>query len=147
MSETFGTVFGFLGGTVMAVEGGYKILQHPNPQRIYNRLSDAKWFLAVQWCEQFSTPAGILTNEGKLSFHNAPSLEIGEDTFLPTLHRQAIFDQCLGLKPGENISYTIPQSEARSEYTLEIWGVEIDPRYGKVALVRSLNSLYANTYR
>ncbi len=135
MSDTFGTIFGFLGGTVMVVEGGYKILQHPNPERIYNRLSDAKWFLAVQWCEQFPTPAGILTNEGTLSFHNASSLEMGEDVFLPYAERKKIFNQCLKLKPGESISYTIEKNESQFHHTLEIWGVEIDPRYGKVALV------------
>ncbi len=40
------TMFGFLGGTIMAVETGYKVLPHPKPDKIYNRLSDAKWFLA-----------------------------------------------------------------------------------------------------
>ncbi len=138
MKETFGTIFGFLGGTVIAVEGGYKILQHPNPSRVYPRLSDAKWFLAVQWCEQFSTPAGILTNEGQLSFHNIFSLKLGEEVFLPTAHRQAVFNQCLPLKPGENIRYIIPPTNNHRNHVLEISGVEIDPRYGKVALVRSL---------
>ncbi|KKD36833.1 MAG: hypothetical protein WAN66_19650 [Limnoraphis robusta] len=143
MKETFGTIFGFLGGTVIAVEGGYKVLQHPNPERIYNRLSEAKWFLAVHWCEQFLTPAGILTNEGQLSFHNTSSLEIGEEVFLPTAHRQAVFNQCLRLKPGEKICYTIGDSDYQFNHTLEISGVEIDPRYGKVALVRSLNPILA----
>ena len=137
MSEAFGTIFGFLGGTVIAVETGYKILQHPNPQHLYRRLSDAKWFLAVQWCEQFSTPAGILTNEGKLSFHNAASLQMGEDVFLPKAERKAVFNQCLPLKPGESVNHTINSDETQYHPTLEIWGVEIDPRYGKVALVRA----------
>jgi hypothetical protein len=62
------TMFGFLGGTIMAVETGYKVLPHPKPDKIYHRLSDAKWFLAVRWCDHLSTAAAIINNTGELAF-------------------------------------------------------------------------------
>ena len=141
MSNTIGMIFGFLGGTIVAVEGGYKILQHPSKERIYQRLSDAKWFLALRWCEQFSTAAAILTNTGQLSFYNQTVLEMGEEAFIPRKHRLAIFRQCLPLQPGETVIYSIsytdfPHNESSFCRSVEITGVEIDPRYGKVALVR-----------
>ncbi len=70
MGNTIGIMFGFLGGTIFTSDGGYKVLQHPNPNREYQRLSEAKWFLALRWCEQFSTPADILNYQGQLSFYN-----------------------------------------------------------------------------
>ncbi len=47
MSDNLKVLFGFLGGTIVAVEGGYKVLQDHSPDKIYQRLSDAKWFLAL----------------------------------------------------------------------------------------------------
>ena len=133
MSNTIGMIFGFLGGTIVAIEGGYKILQHPSKKRIYQRLSDAKWFLALRWCEQFSTAAAILTNTGQLSFYNHTVLEMGEEAFIPAEHRLAIFRQCLPLQPGETLIYSInsadqPHSEIGFYRSVEITGVEIDPR-------------------
>lgn len=71
------TMFGFLGGTVMAVEAGYKVFPHPKPDKIYKRLSDAKWFLAVRWCDNLATPAVIINNMGELAFLNEIVLNIG----------------------------------------------------------------------
>ena len=134
MSNTIGMIFGFLGGTIVGVEGGYKVLQHPSKQRTYQRLSDAKWFLALRWCEQFKTSAAILTNSGELSFYNQTVLNIGEEVFIPKEHRKAIFTQSLLLQPGETAIY----SDREFDRIVEIKSVEIDPRYGKVALVREL---------
>ena len=65
MSDNLKVLFGFLGGTIVAVEGGYKVLQDHSPDKIYQRLSDAKWFLALRWCDHCSTPAAILNNAGQ----------------------------------------------------------------------------------
>ena len=132
MSDRIGTVFGFLGGTIIAVESGYKVLPHPKPDKIYNRLSDAKWFLAVRWCDSFSTPAGIINNTGELSFFNQIVLEIGEENFIPQKYRGEIFARCLPLKPNETVTYSITSPDR----VLEIRALSIDSRYGKVALVR-----------
>jgi hypothetical protein len=138
MSDSIGTMFGFLGGTIVSVETGYRVLQHPNPNRIYQRLSEAKWFLTVRWCEQFSSPAGILNHEGQLSFYNEASLKIGSEKFLPAKYRQAIFNQCLPLEPGETSTYAIPCRDSQSPCLVEIFCIDIDPRFGRVALVRWL---------
>ncbi|MEB3884941.1 hypothetical protein [Lyngbya sp. CCY1209] len=134
-----GTVFGFLGGTIIAIAGGYKVLQHPKPDRVFKRLSDAKWFLTLRWCEQFSTPAGVLNLEGKLSFYNAAALEMGEQNFLPPHRRRQIFDRCLFLKLGETTTHSIVSPDGSLSHEIEITAVEIDPRFGRVALVRSPN--------
>jgi hypothetical protein len=141
---------GFLDGTILSVDGGYRVLQHPRPERVFDRIADARWFLAINWCDQWPAPAGILNHEGKLSFQNQAALEIGETAFLPLEHRQSIFHCCLSLSPGESTVYEIkagdgaeirPGSDrpfpSRSK-SLEILGVEIDPRYGKVAMIRTL---------
>ncbi|WP_107666867.1 hypothetical protein [Cyanothece sp. BG0011] len=125
------TMFGFLGGTIMAVESGYKVWPHPNPEKIYNRLSDAKWFLAVRWCDNLSTPAAIINNIGELTFINQLVLKMGEDNFLPLQYRLEVFARCLPLLPNEIITYELKNPER----SLEIRGLEIDSRYGKVALV------------
>lgn len=62
MSDNLGAIFGFLGGTIVAVESGYKVFPHLKPEKIYKRLSDAKWFLALQWCDRQIAPAGIINN-------------------------------------------------------------------------------------
>ncbi|GGA29732.1 hypothetical protein [Okeania sp. KiyG1] len=138
MGNTIGIMFGFLGGTIFASEGGYKVLQHPNPNREYQRLSEAKWFLALRWCEQFATPAGILNYQGQLSFYNQAALRVGEHNFLPLDHRQEIFNKCLSLPAGTTANYSIFTADGRSFRNLEVIGMDIDPRYGRVAIVRSL---------
>ena len=130
MNDRLGTIFGFLGGTIVAVESGYKVFPHPKPEKIYNRLSDAKWFLALRWCDNLIVPAGIINNTGELAFFNQIVLEIGEENFIPQPQRKDIFALCLTLQPNETASYQLPDRE------LEIRALEIDPRYGKVALVR-----------
>ncbi len=136
MSNPIGTVFGFLGGTIMAVESGYKVFPHPKPDKIYNRLSDAKWFLAVRWCDSFSTPAGIINNTGELAFLNHVVLEIGEENFIPQAYRGEVFARCLPLQPNETVTYQIPFNHL----TVEIQALEIDSRYGKVALVKTISA-------
>lgn len=136
MNDAVGTIFGFLGGTIVSCEEGYRALEHPNPKRVYYRLSEAKWFLALRWCEQLDTPAGILNYEGQLSFYNAASLRMGEENFLPACHRQQIFQQCLGLTLGQSFYY--PLSRALTAQIVEVTGVEVDPRFGRVALIRLL---------
>lgn len=128
------TMFGFLGGTIMAVESGYKVLPHPKPDKIYPRLSDAKWFLAVRWCDTLPTAAAIINNTGELAFINETVLKMGENNFIPQPHRLEIFDRCLSLLPNETVTYELPSHHR----ILEIRGLEIDARYGKVALVREL---------
>lgn len=134
MSDRLGTMFGFLGGTIVAVESGYKVFPHPKPEKIYHRLSDAKWFLALRWCDSLSTPAAIINNTGELSFFNQIVLEIGEEAFIPSQHRLDIFTRCLPLQPNETVIYKLPLSDR----SWEIQALEIDPRYGKVALVREI---------
>jgi hypothetical protein len=134
MSDHDRILFGFLGGTIIAVEGGYKAFPHPKPDKIYNRLSDAKWFLAVRWCDSLSTPAGIINNLGELAFLNQLVLEMGEAKFIPPEYRLDVFSQCLPLQPNETLTYQLPFKES----SLEIQALEIDSRYGKVALVREL---------
>lgn len=137
MNPSIQVVCGFLGGTILSVDGGYQVLQHPRQDRVFSRIADARWFLAITWCDQFPTPAGILTHEGQISFQNQAALAFGETRFLPLEHRQAIFSTCLSLAPGETARYLI-----QPEHPLEILALEIDPRYGKVAVVRALSKLY-----
>ena len=134
MNQSIDVICGFLGGTILSVEGGYRVLQHPRPERVFCRIADARWFLAVNWCDHCSTPAGILTHDGQLSFQNQAALAVGETVFLPLKHRKAIFNCCLCLMPGESTIYGIEPDSHR----MEILGLEIDPRYGKVAIVRTL---------
>ena len=136
MSDRLGSIFGFLNGTIVTVESGYKVFPHPQPDKIFKRLSDAKWFLALRWCDNFSTPAGIINNTGELSFFNQIVLEMGEENFIPKKYRLEIFTQCLPLKPNETIAYNLV---LECKNILEIRALEIDPRYGKVALVRQLD--------
>ncbi len=134
MSDRIGMVCGFLGGTIVAVESGYKVFPHPKPEKIYHRLSDAKWFLALRWCDNLSTPAGIINNTGELSFFNQIVLQMGEEKFIPQKYRPDIFTQCLPLQPNQTVTYHLPSDNR----ILEIRALEIDSRYGKVALVREL---------
>ena len=128
-------ICGFLGGTIVAVESGYKVFPHPKPEKIYNRLSDAKWFLALRWCDNLSIPAGIINNTGELSFFNQIVLKMGEEKFIPQKYRADIFTRCLSLQPNETVTYNLVSNNR----TLEIQAVEIDSRYGKVALVREIS--------
>lgn len=130
MSDSLGAIFGFLGGTIVAVESGYKVFPHPKPEKIYHRLSDAKWFLALQWCDRQVAPAGIVNNTGELSFVNQAVLNIGEEKFIPQPDRLEIFACCLPLQPNETVIYNLSANRI-----LQIQALEIDPRYGKVALV------------
>ncbi|MGL5832253.1 MAG: hypothetical protein ACRC1Z_03360 [Waterburya sp.] len=136
MSDRLGMVCGFLGGTIVAVDSGYKVFPHPKPEKIYNRLSDAKWFLALQWCDRLATPAGIINNTGELAFVNQLVLTMGEEKFIPRPYRLEIFSQCLALQPNETVAYDL--SLTGYSNTLEIQALAIDSRYGKVALVRKL---------
>ena len=137
MSDRLGMVCGFLGGTIVAVDSGYKVFPHPKPEKIYNRLSDAKWFLALRWCDGLSTPAGIINNTGELAFFNRIVLEIGEENFIPVEYRLDIFALCLPLQPNEK---TVYKFSLKSKPNLEIQALEIDSRYGKVALVKEIIS-------
>ncbi|MEO1396371.1 MAG: hypothetical protein AAFV90_26055 [Cyanobacteria bacterium J06634_5] len=133
MNPSIGIACGFLGGTIFSVGGGYRVLQHPKPTRIFSRIADAKWFLAINWCEHCDLPSGILTHEGHVSFFNTAVLEIGETAFLPLEHRKSIFNTCLTLSPGESATYQIAPNKG-----VEVLGVEVDPRYGKVAIVKEV---------
>ncbi|MGF1541786.1 MAG: hypothetical protein ACFCU5_15285 [Pleurocapsa sp.] len=128
------TIFGFLNGTIVTVESGYKVFPHPKQEKIYHRLSDAKWFLALRWCDSMTTPAAIITNTGEFSFYNQIVLEMGEEQFIPSAYRAKIFLQCLHLQTNETVAYSITSPDR----LLEIRALTIDSRYGKVALVRDL---------
>ncbi|MDB9503765.1 hypothetical protein PN441_11845 [Spirulina major CS-329] len=136
MNDAVGTIFGFLGGTIVSCENGYRVLEHPNPKRVYCRLSEAKWFLALRWCEQCAQPAGILNHEAQLAFYNEASLRIGEDNFLPAYHRLALFQECLTLPLGQSFFHSLTQGSQSK--IVQVIGLEIDPRFGRVALVRLL---------
>lgn len=125
-------ICGFLGGTIVAVEAGYKVFPHPKPDKIYHRLGDAKWFLALQWCDSLPVAAGIINNTGELSFLNQIVLQLGEEKFIPQQYRSDVFAKCLSLQPNETTTYDL------SDRILEIQALEIDARYGKVALVREI---------
>ena len=140
MNQSIDVACGFLGGTILSVEGGYRVLQHPRPERVFSRIADARWFLAVTWCDQHPTPAGILTHEGQLSFQNQAVLAVGETAFLPPNSRKAVFNCCLSLSPGESNTYVIQPGDHRFCHRVEILGLEIDPRYGKVAIIRTLET-------
>lgn len=137
MDPSINVACGFLGGTIFSTAGGYRVLQHPRPERVFKRIADARWFLAVNFCDSCQLPAGILNHEGVLSFQNEAALHVGETHFLPPAHRQAIFDTCRGLAPGESTEYSIPTGD-RPAPSLQIWGLEVDPRYGRVAIVRAI---------
>lgn len=137
MNDRLSMVCGFLGGTIIAVAGGYKVFPHPQTDKIYNRLSDAKWFLALNWCDRLNTPAAIINNTGELAFINQLVLEMGEDNFIPRQYRQEVFSLCLPLLPHEKVSYLIPNRDLPNAVRqLEIQALLIDARYGKVALVK-----------
>lgn len=144
MDSSINVACGFLGGTILSTEGGYRVLQHPRPERVFKRIADARWFLAVNFCDGCPLPAGILNHEGTLSFQNEAALTLGETAFLPLEHRKAIFTACLTLSPGESTTYSLSGSEP-SKHALQIWGLEVDPRYGRVAIVRSLDATTSNT--
>ena len=137
MSHFIDVAVAFLGGTILSVEGGYRVLQHPKKEHVFNRIADARWFLAVNWCDQFPTPAGILTHDGQLTFQNHAAMAYGETLFLPLQFRRAIFSHCLTLAPGEFTTYTIHNSFQDDDHQVDITGLDIDPRYGRVALVKT----------
>jgi len=138
---TFSTsvICGFLGGTIFSVEGGYRVLQHPRPDRVFERIADARWFLAVNWCDRCPSSAGILTHDGTLSFENQATQVVGETEFLPLEERSNVFRTGLTAKPGKPAIYTIRKFSDRHNHQIKIMPLEIDPRYGKIALVQALN--------
>ena len=136
MSDRLGTIFGFLGGTIIAIESGYKTMPHPKPEKVYNRLSDAKWFLAVRWCDNLTTAAAIINNTGEFSFYNQIVLKMGEEKFIPKQERQQIFAKSLLLQPTETTTHSLTSLDR----VIEIRSIEIDSRYGKVALVRGITT-------
>ena len=139
MSDRLGMVCGFLGGTIVGVEGGYKVFPHPKPDKVYNRLSDAKWFLTIKWCDSLDTPAGIINNTGELAFFNQVILDMGSDNFIPQQYRLQVFEQCLPLQPNETVSYQLVTGDRfETIVNLQIQALLIDDRYGKVALVKQM---------
>ena len=136
MNHSIDVAVAFLGGTIISVHGGYRVLQHPKKERVFDRISDARWFLAVHWCDQFPTPAGILTHDGQLTFQNHAALAFGETLFLPLPIRKAVFNHCLTLAPGEFTTYPVRSSSQGDAHQIVIMGLDIDPRYGRVALIR-----------
>jgi hypothetical protein len=127
---------GFLGGTILSVAGGYRVLQHPRPERVFDRIADARWFLAVDWCDRCPQPAAILTHDGQLSFQNQAVMALGETTFLPLDQRSAVFNAGRSLAVGEITTCTIQVGD--QPYEVQVMGLEIDPRYGKVVIVQAL---------
>jgi hypothetical protein len=65
---------------------------------------------------------------------NETVLNLGEEQFIPQQYRLDIFARCLPLQPNETVTYQLPNGSL-----LEIRALEIDARYGKVALVRELS--------
>ena len=61
---------------------------------------------------------------------------MGETAFVPLNQRQVVFNAALTLKIGESTIQTIQNSDAGNHHQVEVLSIEIDPRYGKVALVR-----------
>lgn len=122
----------------MSVEGGYRVLQHPRPERVFNRIADARWFLALSWCDTCPTPAAILTHDEQLSFANQASRDVGEIKFLPLEERSSIFRAGLSAESGSPTVYTIHTSDGNYSHQVKVMGLEIDPRYGKVAVVQAL---------
>lgn len=139
MSSPITVACGFLGGTIFSVEGGYRVLQHPRPERVFDRIADARWFLAVNWCDRCSEPAAILTHDGQLSFQNQAVLIVGEAAFLPHSQRQAIFGISLAQQAGESTVHTVRIPGSNQNHQVRITGVEIDPRYGRIALIRAVD--------
>ena len=137
MGHSINVAVGFLAGTIISVDGGYRVLQHPKKDRIFKRLADARWFLAVHWCDQYPTPAGILTHDGQVTFQNHAALAMGDTLFLPLQYRKDIFRQCLTLAPGQMLPYTIEDKDKVSGTSLEIMGLDVDPRYGRIALIKT----------
>jgi hypothetical protein len=143
MQSSIDIICGFLGGTILSTEGGYRVLQHPRPDRVFNRIADARWYLAVSWCDACLTPAGILNYEGTLSFCNPLVAAVGETAFLPLDQRQPLFDRCRLLTPGEVTYYVIRQPDCGHCHRVQVQSIAIDPRYGNVVLVRAVTSSLA----
>lgn len=138
MSSPISVACGFLGGTIFSVEGGYRVLQHPRPERVFDRIADARWFLAVNWCDRCDTPAAILTHDGQLSFANQATHIVGEAEFLPFADRPSLFQAALSAKPGQFAGFTVHKSDDRRSHQVKITSLEIDPRYGPVAIVQAV---------
>jgi len=137
---TFSTsvICGFLGGTIFSAEGGYRVLQHPRPEKVFARIADARWFLAVNWCDRCAAPAAILTHDGQVSFENPATRAVGEVEFLPLADRAGIFQAGLTANSGKPAIYTVRKPNPDHNHQVKIMTLEIDPRYGQVALVQAL---------
>ncbi|MEM8604794.1 MAG: hypothetical protein AAGF24_13290 [Cyanobacteria bacterium P01_H01_bin.121] len=148
MPSSINVICGFLGGTILSTEVGYRVLQHPQPERTFDRIADARWYLAVSWCDACLTPAGILNHQGTLSFYNPLVSAVGERTFLPSDQRQPVFDCCRLLRTGELAYYVIRQPDGGHCHRVQVQSIDIDPRYGNVVLVRAVtDSLAAEVER
>lgn len=139
MSQPISVACGFLGGTILSVTGGYRVLEHPRPDKVFTRISEARWFLAVQWCDRHAEPAAILTHDGQFSFQN---LAVLADTagFLLPVERMEIFHHSRQLNLGESHYYTVTPTGDRVVLQVELMPLEIDPRYGRVTLVRQISN-------
>ncbi|MEM6714714.1 MAG: hypothetical protein AAF827_11870 [Cyanobacteria bacterium P01_D01_bin.6] len=138
MDSSMSVMCGFLGGTIFSVEGGYQVLQHPRPEKVFERIADARWFLAVNWCDLSAAPAAILTHDGHISFENPATHIVGEAEFLPLEERADIFKAGLSAQSGKPAIYTVRNPNPDHSHQVKIMMLEIDPRYGKVALVQAV---------
>ncbi|AFY36549.1 hypothetical protein Lepto7376_0099 [[Leptolyngbya] sp. PCC 7376] len=134
MSQPIAVVCGFLGGTILSVQGGYRVLEHPRPDKVFPRISEARWFLAVRWCDRLAEPAAILTHDGQFSFQNQAVLYDAADFLLP-IERTEIFQYSSQLNLGESATYTVTVTGDRPALQVQLMPLEIDPRYGRVTLV------------
>ncbi|MEO1591556.1 MAG: hypothetical protein AAFU71_09720, partial [Cyanobacteria bacterium J06632_22] len=65
-------------------------------------------------------------------------ISLGETLFLPHKHRQAVFSACTS-SSADQANIRLVQPDGRQ---LEVTGVDIDPRYGRVAMVRTLKTRF-----
>lgn len=142
MSQPITVACGFLGGTILSVTGGYRVLEHPRADKVFARISEARWFLAVQWCDRHNKPAVILTHDGQFSFQNQAVLLDGAGFLLP-IERANIFHYARQLPLGKIAIYHLNPTGDRPAQQMELMALEIDPRYGRVILVRQLTPLTA----
>ena len=138
MSSLISVACGFLSGTILSVEGGYRVLQHPRPERVFDRIADARWFLAVNWCDRCAAPAAILTHDGQLSFQNQAALVVGEAEFLPPAQRASVFRSGCNAQAGEFVRHTIQKAIDRGNQQVQVTSIEVDARYGPVVIVQAL---------
>ena len=61
---------------------------------------------------------------------------MGDEHFVPVYYRTLVFEQCLQRPLGETFLYPCPWNVGQQ--TLRVIGLEIDPRFGRIALVQSI---------